>query len=107
MKEVNDLRLQIDEKNFSALIVKAKASILILPKFNPKMCFFSLLMILTLSNGQLQTNLQDYGFVRISTTHLFSNLQSKKQFRNILIGILQASCLKMIQTMKKISLLGL
>ena len=39
--------------------------------------------------------------VRISTTHLFSNWQSKKQFRNLPIGIYQASCLKIIQTMKK------
>jgi hypothetical protein len=47
MKEVNDLRLQIDsKKTFLALIIKAKASILILPKFKPKMCFFGLLMIL-------------------------------------------------------------
>jgi hypothetical protein len=47
MKEVNDLRLQIDSKKpFLALIVKAKASILILPKFKPKMCFFGLLKIL-------------------------------------------------------------
>ena len=43
MKEVNELRLQIDsKKTFLALIVKAKASILILPKFKPKMCFFPL-----------------------------------------------------------------
>jgi hypothetical protein len=41
MKEVNDLRLQIvSKKPFLALIVKAKASILILPKLKPKMCFF-------------------------------------------------------------------
>jgi hypothetical protein len=41
MKEVNDLWLQIDSKKpFLALIVKAKASLLILPKFKPKMCFF-------------------------------------------------------------------
>jgi hypothetical protein len=34
VKEVNDLQLQIDSKKpFLALIVKAKASILILPKF--------------------------------------------------------------------------
>jgi hypothetical protein len=47
MKEVNDLRLQIDsKKTFLALIVKAKASILILPKLKPKMWFFGLLMIL-------------------------------------------------------------
>ncbi len=55
----------------------------------------------------VRKNLQDYGFVRISTTHLFSNWQSKKQFRNLPIRIFQASCWKMIQTMKKISLLGL
>jgi hypothetical protein len=42
MKEVNDLQLQIDSKKpFLALIVKAKTSILILPKFKPKMCFFA------------------------------------------------------------------
>jgi hypothetical protein len=47
MKEVNDLLLQIDSKKpFLALIFKAKASILILPKLKPKMCFFDLLMIL-------------------------------------------------------------
>ena len=47
MKEVNDLRLQIDSKKpFLALIIKAKASILTLPKFKPKMWFFGLLMIL-------------------------------------------------------------
>ncbi len=47
MKEVNDLRLQIDsKKTFLALIVKAKASIPILPKFKPKMWYLCLLMIL-------------------------------------------------------------
>jgi hypothetical protein len=47
MKEVNELQLQIDSKKpFLALIVKAKASILILPKFKPKRWFFCLLMIL-------------------------------------------------------------
>ena len=41
MKEVNDLRLQIDSKKpFLALIIKTKASILILPKFKPKMWYF-------------------------------------------------------------------
>ncbi len=45
--KVNKLRLQIDSKKpFLALILKAKASILILPKFKPKMCFFGLLVIL-------------------------------------------------------------
>jgi hypothetical protein len=47
MKEVNDLRLQIDSKKpFLALIVKAEASIPIVPKFKPKMWYFGLLMIL-------------------------------------------------------------
>jgi hypothetical protein len=37
MKEVNDLQLQIDSKKpFLALIVKAKASIPILPKLSTK-----------------------------------------------------------------------
>jgi hypothetical protein len=42
MKEVHELRLQIDsKKTFLALIVKAKASILILPKFKPKRYFLA------------------------------------------------------------------
>jgi hypothetical protein len=44
---------------------------------------------------------KDYGFARISITHLFSNWQSKRQFRNLPIGICQASCFKKIQTIKK------
>jgi hypothetical protein len=44
--------------------------------------------------------LQDYGFVRMFTTHLFSNYQLKKQFKNLQMQIYQASCLKMIQTIK-------
>jgi hypothetical protein len=37
LKEVNNLRLQIDSKKpFLALIIKAEASIQILPKFKPK-----------------------------------------------------------------------
>jgi hypothetical protein len=78
MKEVNDLRLQINsKKTFLALILKAKASILILPKFKPKMCFFGLLMILNYLIGHLQTSLQDYGFVRIITT-LYSQTGNQK-----------------------------
>jgi hypothetical protein len=39
--------LQIDsEKTLSCIDRQAKASILILPKFKPKRCFFGLLMIL-------------------------------------------------------------
>ncbi len=75
MEEVNALRLQIASKKTLSVIIKAKPSILILPKFKPKMLFFGFLMILNyLILGQLQIfHLQDYGFVRIFTTHLFSN----------------------------------
>ncbi len=88
-------------------MVKAKPSILTLPKFKPQMWFFGLLMILNELIGHQQTNLQDYGFVRILTTHLFSNMQLKKQFRNLQKQIYQANCFNMIQMMKKNSLLGL
>jgi hypothetical protein len=40
------LEIVIVKKPFLAVIVKAKASILILPKFKPKMRYFCLLMIL-------------------------------------------------------------
>ncbi len=47
MKELNDLWLQIDSKiPFLALIIKAIASILIMPMFKPKMWLVGLLMIL-------------------------------------------------------------
>jgi hypothetical protein len=46
MEEVNELRLQIArKKTLSAMEIKAKPSILILPKFKPKVLFFALLMI--------------------------------------------------------------
>jgi hypothetical protein len=108
MEEVNELRKQIArKKTLSAMdhqVIKAKPSILILPKFKPKMLCFGFLMILKYLIGQLQIfYLQDYGFVRIFTTHLFSNTQLKKQFRNLQMQIFPISCFKMIQTMKKIS----
>jgi hypothetical protein len=44
MEEVNELWLQIaSKKPILPLIIKAKLSILILPKFKPKMFFFLLL----------------------------------------------------------------
>jgi hypothetical protein len=47
MEEVNELRVQIaSKKTFLPLIIKAKPSILILPKFKPKMLFLGFLMIL-------------------------------------------------------------
>ncbi len=47
MEEVNELQLQIASKKlFLPSIIIAKPSILILPKFKPKMLFFGFLMIL-------------------------------------------------------------
>ncbi len=108
MKEANDLRLQIEsKKTLSSIDRQGKSFNTNIAKVQAENVVFCLLMILNQLIGQPQINLQDYGFVRMSTTHLFSNWQSKKRFRNLPIGIYQASCLKMIQTMKKISLLGL
>jgi hypothetical protein len=47
MEEVNELRLKIAiEKTLSAIDIKAKPSIIILPKFKPNIVFFGFLMIL-------------------------------------------------------------
>ncbi len=108
MKEVNDLRLQIDvKKTLSCIDCQGKSFNTNIAKVQAQNVVFWPLDDVELVVGQLKMNMQDYGFVRISTTHLFSNWQSKKQFRILPIGIFQASCLKMIQIMKKISLLGL
>jgi hypothetical protein len=84
MKEVNGLRLQIDStKTLSCIDCQGKSFNTNIAKFQAQNVVFGLLMILNYLIGQLQINLQDYGFVRISITHLFSNWQSKKQFRNL------------------------
>ena len=108
MKEVNDLRLQIDSKKTLSCIDRQGKS------FNTN-----------IAEGQAQKvffwPLDDVELVTWTTTHKFARLWScediyhssilkqaiKKQFRNLTIGIHPASCLKMIQTMEKISLLGL
>jgi hypothetical protein len=109
MKEVNDLWLQIDSKiTLSCIDCQGKS-------FNTNIAnvqaqnvlFWPLDDIELVDWTTVHKFAKNYGFVRISTTHLFSNWQSKKQFRNLPIGNFQASCLKMIQTITKISLLGL
>jgi hypothetical protein len=109
MKEVNDLQLQIDsKKNLSCVNRQGKSFNTNIAKVKAQNVVFWPLDDIELVDWTTTFfYLQDYGFVRISITHLFSNWQSKKQFRNLPIGICQASCFKMIQTMKKISLLGL
>ncbi len=75
MEEVNELRLQIaSKKTLSAIDHQGKPSILIFLMFKPKMMFYGFLMVLNYWTGHLQFfYLQDYGFVRVFTTHLFSN----------------------------------
>jgi hypothetical protein len=109
MKEVNELRLQIASKNtLSTIDHEGKPINTNIAKVQAQNVFFWPLDDIELLIGQLQIYyLQDYGFVRIFTTHLFSDLLLKKQFRNLHMQIYQASCFMMIQTMKKTSLLGL
>jgi hypothetical protein len=101
MEEVNKLRLQIaSKKTLSAVDHQGKTFNTNIAKFKSKMLFFGFLMILNKLIGQLQCfYLQNDGFVRIFTPHLFSNQQLKRQFRNLQMQIYQASCFKMIQTM--------
>jgi hypothetical protein len=75
MEEVNELRLQsTTKKPFLPLIIKSKATILILPKIKPKMLFFGFFDDIELVDWTTSIfYLQDYGFVRILTTHLFPN----------------------------------
>ncbi len=75
MKEVNELRLQIASKiTLSANDHQGKTINTNIAKVQAQNVVFGLLMILNQLIGQLQVfYLQDYGFVRIFTTHLFSN----------------------------------
>ncbi len=74
MKEVNDLRLRIASKNTqSAIDCQGKTFNTNIAKVQAQNRVFGLLMILNYLTGHLQTNLQDFGFVRIFNTHLFSN----------------------------------
>ncbi len=74
MKEANDLRLQIASKNaLSAIDCQGKTFNTNISKVQAKNVFFCFLMILNKLIGHMKTNLQDFGIVRIFTTHLFSN----------------------------------
>jgi hypothetical protein len=103
MEEVNELQLQIaSKKTLSAIDHQDKTINTNITKIQaPNVVFWLLddieLVYWTTTNFYLQ----DYGFVRILTTHLSSKSQLKKQFRNLQMQIYQASCFKMIQTMKK------
>ncbi len=104
MKEVNDLRLQIaSRKNLSSIDCQGKNFNTNIAKVQAQNVFFWLLDDIELVDWTTTNQFARW----ISITHLFSNWQSKKQLKNLPIGICHASCFKMIQMMKKISLLGL
>jgi hypothetical protein len=72
--KVNELQVQIASKNtLSATDHQGQTFNTNIAKVQAKNVFFGLLMILNLLIGHLKTNFQDYGLVRIFTTHLFSN----------------------------------
>jgi hypothetical protein len=91
----------IAKKPFLAFIVKAKASILILLKFKPKMLFFWLLDDIELVDWTTTNKFARLWFCEDIHHLSILKLAIKKQFKNCPIGFFQASCLKMIQTMKK------
>ncbi len=74
MDEVNELRLQIaSKKNFSAIDHQGKAINTNIAKVQALNDVFWLLDDIELVDWTTTIFLQDYGFVRIFTTHLFSN----------------------------------
>jgi hypothetical protein len=108
VKEVNNLCLQIDsKKTLSCIDRQGKSFNTNIANVQAQNVGFWPLDDIELVDWTTTYKFEDYGFVRIFTTHLFSNCQLKKQFRNLPIGIFQSSCLKMIQMMKKNSLVGL
>jgi hypothetical protein len=75
MDEVNALRLQIaSKKTLSTMDHQGKTINTNIAKVEAQNVVFGFLIILNYLIGQLQIfYLQDYGFVRIFSTHLFSN----------------------------------
>ncbi len=105
---MNDLRLQIDSKKTLSCI-------------EPQGKSFNTNIVKLKAQNVVFWPLDDIELVDWTTTNQFARLwfcedihhspilklAIKKQFRNLPIGISQASCFKMIQSMKKISLLVL
>ncbi len=75
MEEVNELQLQIASKQtLSAIDHQGKTIKTNIAEVQAQNIVFGFLMILNELIGQLHFfYFQDYGFVRIFTTHLFSN----------------------------------
>jgi hypothetical protein len=100
MKEVNDLQLQIDsKKTLSCIDCQGKSFNTNIAKVEAQNGVFRPLDDIELIDWTTTNQFARLWFCEdISITHLFSNWQSKKPFRNVPIGICQASCFKMIQT---------
>jgi hypothetical protein len=74
MKEANDLRLQIAINNtLSAIDCQGKTFNTNIAEVQAKNAGFGPLDNIELVDQTSETNLQDYGIVRIFTTHLLSN----------------------------------
>ncbi len=74
MEEVNELRLQIaSKKTLSAIDLQGKTITTNIAKVQAQNVVFWLLDDIELVDWTTTIFLQDYSFVRIFTTHLFSN----------------------------------
>ncbi len=74
MKEVNDLRLQIASKNtLSTIDCQGKTFNTNIAEVQAKNVFFGPLDDIEFVHLTSTNRLQDFGFVRILSTHLFSN----------------------------------
>jgi hypothetical protein len=105
---VNDLRLQIDSKRtFSCIDHQGNSFNTNIAKVQAQKVVFWPLDDIELVDWTTKNKFARLWFCENIHHSSILKLAIKKEFRNLPIGIYPASCLKMIQTMKKISLLGL
>jgi hypothetical protein len=102
MKEVNDLRFQIDSKKMLPCIDhQGKSFNTNIAKVPAQNMFFWPLDDIELVDWTSTNKFARLWFCEDIHHSSILKLAIKKQFRNQTIGIYQASCFKMIQTMKK------
>ncbi len=88
MKGVNDLQLRIDsKKTISCIDCRGKTFNTNIAKVQAQNFGFFPPDDIKLVDKTITSTFSRFFFVRISITHLFSNRQSKEQFRNLTIGI--------------------
>jgi hypothetical protein len=108
MKEVNELQLQLDsKKTLSCIDHQGKNFNTNIAKVQAQKVFFWPLDDIELVDWTTTNKFARLWFCEDIHHSSILKLVIKKEFRNLPIGNYQASCLKMIQTMKKISFLGL